>query len=212
MPLYKRRNAEPLVDLLANFLGKYCEVVLHDFSNSAGSIVKITNGHGTGRSVGGTVTSMALEVFHAVEGPANAFIPVPNLTSYTSDGRRLKSAALVVRRRGKNIGALALNLDVSAFGFTLDFLKEICSGSATDDKVKTGVAFAPDFHSLLDEIISTTLHEKGKPREIMSKKDRLDVLRALDKGGIFNPWCDARGLAQVGYRSTDHLQMLGRRA
>jgi len=174
----------PLVDLLADFLGKYCEVVLHDFSNPEGSIVKIRNGHVTGRSPGGTVTKMALEVFHAVEGPRNAFIPVTDLTSYTRDGRKLKSAALVVRRNGKNIGALALNLDVSPFGFAADFLNEICSNKVADNPVKREVAFAPNFHTLLDEIITAIL-ESGKTSEIMSKEDRRSVLRALDERGVF---------------------------
>ena len=147
--------------------------------------MKIRNGHVTGRSLGGTVTKMALEVFHAVEGPANAFIPVTNLTSYTRDGRKLKSAALVVRKNGKNIGALALNLDVSPFGFAADFLSEICSNNVAQNPVKREVAFAPNFHTLLNEIITTTLGESGKISEIMSKEDRWSVLRALDERGVF---------------------------
>lgn len=184
MPIPNVGMLSPLVDLLADFLGKYCEVVLHDFSNPEGSIVKIRNGHVTGRSLGGTVTKMALEVFHAVEGPANAFIPVVDLTSYTRDGRRLKSAALVVRKNGKNIGALALNLDVSPFGFAADFLNEICSNKVAENPVKREVAFAPNFHTLLDELITITL-ESGKTGEIMTKEDRLSLLRALDEHGVF---------------------------
>lgn len=185
MPVSDIQLLSPLVDLLADFVGRYCEVVLHDFSNPEGTIVKIRNGQVTGREVGGTVTGMALEVFHAVEGPSNAFVPVSNLTSYTGDGRKLKSAAIVVRKKGKNIGALALNLDVSPFGFMLDFLKEVCSSGTTEEKVKRQVAFVPNFHSLLEQIINTTLSETGKIREIMSKEDRVAVLRALDEHGIF---------------------------
>jgi predicted transcriptional regulator YheO len=45
-----------MVDALAGTFGRNCEVVLHDFSKSDQSIVKIANGHVTGRDVGGPPT------------------------------------------------------------------------------------------------------------------------------------------------------------
>jgi predicted transcriptional regulator YheO len=186
MPIHDVEELAPLVDLLAEFLGRHFEVVLHDFTNPQGSIIRIRNGHVSGRSVGGTVTGMALKVFHEVKGPPNGLIAAPNLSSYTKNGRRLRTASLIIRRRDKNIGALAINLDVTAVGLALNVLKDLSLDPKARDKThRKEVTFAPDFRSLLDEVVDRTLSNSGRIRETMNRKDRLAVLKALDERGVF---------------------------
>ena len=53
----------PWVDALAETFGSHCEVVLHDLQNLDRAIVKIANGHVTGRQVGAPITDMGLRLF-----------------------------------------------------------------------------------------------------------------------------------------------------
>lgn len=48
-PLPLLRAFFPVVDCLADLFGPDCEVVLHDVSRPEDSIIKIRNGHVTGR-------------------------------------------------------------------------------------------------------------------------------------------------------------------
>ena len=49
-----------VVDAIARTFGPRCEVVLHDLRDLDRSIIKIENGHVTGRSVGGAITDKGL--------------------------------------------------------------------------------------------------------------------------------------------------------
>ena len=48
----------PLVDFLADYLGSNAEVLLHDLTNLEHSIVKIRNGHISGRKEGTPVQTL----------------------------------------------------------------------------------------------------------------------------------------------------------
>ena len=50
----------PIVDFLADYLGEHTEVVLHDFSYLEHSIVKIRNGHISGRRENDPCTDFVL--------------------------------------------------------------------------------------------------------------------------------------------------------
>ena len=51
----------PFIDSLGQFLGEYCEIVLHSFEDLHHSVIHIVNGHVTGREKGAPVTNIALE-------------------------------------------------------------------------------------------------------------------------------------------------------
>ena len=50
----------PTVDFLADYFGDYAEVVLHDLTNLEQSIIKIRNGHISGRKEGDPCTDFVL--------------------------------------------------------------------------------------------------------------------------------------------------------
>lgn len=50
----------PMVDFLADYFGDYAEVVLHDLTNLEQSIIKIRNGHISGRKEGDPCTDFVL--------------------------------------------------------------------------------------------------------------------------------------------------------
>lgn len=107
------RHFLPLVDLLAELFGPNCEVVLHDFSLPRGTIVKIRNGHLSGRRVGGPITDFGLQMIRKLREDPQAAILQLNYLSRGYDGRELKSASMIIRDKGRNVGALCINLDLA---------------------------------------------------------------------------------------------------
>lgn len=99
---------EPVVEALAALFGSGCEVVLHAFDNLHASVVKIANGHVTGRSEGAPVTDFVLSQLSSLEES--------QWSSYftrTRDGGLMKSASITLRSRtGNPIGMLCVNFSL----------------------------------------------------------------------------------------------------
>ena len=104
----------PLVDSIAETFGKNCEVVLHDLSDPSKSIIKIANGHITGRDVGVPLSDLGLLLFEKVKHDKNSNYFVGYRTK-TKKGLDLKSTTVFIRNsRGKVIGSLCINIDITS--------------------------------------------------------------------------------------------------
>ena len=58
----------PFVDFLGAALGSATEVALHDLTDPSHSIVKIVNGHVSGRAVGAPATAFSLKMAEQLKG------------------------------------------------------------------------------------------------------------------------------------------------
>ena len=56
-----------MIDGMAVYLGEGYEIILHSLQNLDKSVVKIINGHYTGREEGGTITDLALSMLAKIE-------------------------------------------------------------------------------------------------------------------------------------------------
>lgn len=180
------RHFLPLVDLLADFFGPHCEVVLHDFALPRGTIVKIRNGHLSGRRIGGPITDFGLQMIRRLREDPTAAVLQLNYTSHGHDGRELKSASMIIREKGRNVGALCLNLDLAPMEMLRDFLVEFCkTGGASGMGADTEEVFVPNFRSLMDELVEKAIKESRRVPGVMTRTDKLLVLRSLKKRGVF---------------------------
>ena len=118
-------NFVPLVDGLASLLGTGCEVVLHAFDQLEASVIKIANGHVTGREAGAPATDFALAqlrqtTVHPQEQGPQEQDPEDQVSwrSYFSrnrQGQLLKSASMTIRNRQQQpIGMLCVNFSLDA--------------------------------------------------------------------------------------------------
>ena len=118
-------NFVPLVDGLASLLGTGCEVVLHAFDQLDASVIKIANGHITGREAGAPATDFALAqlrqtTVHPQEQGPQEQDPEDQVSwrSYFSrnrQGQLLKSASMTIRNRQQQpIGMLCVNFSLDA--------------------------------------------------------------------------------------------------
>lgn len=185
----------PVVDLLADLLGRDYEVVLHDFSKPEATVVKIKNGHVTGRSVGSTITDLGLQQVHRLQKDPKSSAILVNYPAYGSNGRELRCGSLIIRTKGKCVGSLCINIDLTQFRLMQTFLSKFCttaSVEAGDDaeakksKIKKGdEKFVRHFRDLMSEMVNAVLKESGVPAGLLDQDDRLLILKKLEERGVF---------------------------
>lgn len=178
----------PLVDAIAETFGKNCEVVLHDLSNPSKSIIKIANGHITGRDVGVPLTDLGLLLYAKVKDDKNSNLFVGYRTK-TKKGLDLKSTTVFIRNsRGKIIGSLCINIDITSYLSARNTLDNICEihdydfeaeGNASPEK------FQQSLDTLIHDLLEGSINKIGKPISYMDKEDKIRIVRDLKEKGFF---------------------------
>lgn len=177
----KLKTLIPLVDGIAETFGKNCEVVLHDFSNLKNSIIKIKNGHVTGRHEDSPMTELSLNKVR--EG--NVDSDIINYSGKSADGRHLKSSTMFIRDEdGEPIGCLCINIDLTDFVATKNLLNDFMK----IDTDKAEVAEEENQNKVnivLSDLVTDALDELGKPTAYLAKEDKVKIVETLDSQGAF---------------------------
>ena len=159
---------------LAVQFGSNCEVVVHDLQGKdiEHSIIAIENGHVTGRRIGDGPSQIVLESLHNSEQNLKQEDKLAYLTK-TKNGKILKSSTIFIRDDSdKIIGIFGINYDLSSF-----------TGTIEEDTTKEPIAV--NIGDLLDELITQSVQHIGKPVTLMSKEDKVQVVRLLNEAGAF---------------------------
>jgi predicted transcriptional regulator YheO len=171
---------------VAATVGPACEVVVHEVrqgSRVGNTIIWIENGHVTGRRVGGPPTNLGLEALRKGGRTRDRL----RYRTRTGDGRELWSSSVYFHnRRGQLVGALCLNLDVSAVARARAALDDVIGesdGHASRKTVKE--TFAGDIAELIDAMVANAISEIGKPVHEMTRDEKIAVLHWLDVRGVF---------------------------
>lgn len=171
------KSTENIVDGIAAMYGEHTEVVLHSLDSSNPSIVKIANGHVTGRSIGAPITDFAL--FKLKKGQE---ISDPYVTK-TSAGKTLRSITTVIRNANDiPIGLLCINTDMDAP------LQSVLRIMLSDSLASSEPVSSPEnFARNIDESLQTTLDKisaevKDNDAIPASKKNREIITQLYDLG------------------------------
>ena len=169
---------------LASQFGPDCEVVIHDLKTSEPehSIVYIVNGHVTNRDIGDGPSNA---VFDAIRNQEKGATPEDH-TGYlmkTADGKILKcSTSYIHDDDGTLHYVFGINYDISLM---LAMEKELSSFTGTIEEDTTKEPIAVNIGDLLDELISQSVRHIGKPVTLMTKEDKVQVVRLLNEAGAF---------------------------
>jgi predicted transcriptional regulator YheO len=171
----------PIMKAVAEAVGPHCEVVLHDLStrNLESTITAIENSHVTGRTVGGPSTNFGLEVFRHEELDHNEY----GYRVHTEDGRELRSSSVYLRdRAGHVIGCFTVNVDLTPLHAARRTIDAVLDDRDAQHKHET---FAMDINEVLDDLVETAVASTGTPVALMTRDDRVAVMRYLDDRGAF---------------------------
>jgi len=168
-----------LLPAIVQTFGRNCEVVLHDFRKTDGSIVAI-EGNVTERHIGGSVSQIGLSIM--AEGDA-AKDQYAYLTR-APNGRVMKSVTVPLRdHEGHVFGAFCINYDISDLRMVAGVLEDII-GSPTQPPQQT--SFVDDVGKVISEVIQEEELELGRRIDSLNRRDRLELLLALDRRGVFS--------------------------
>jgi predicted transcriptional regulator YheO len=176
------RSFEPVVEGIARVFGSNCEVVLHSLENTSKSVIKIVNGHVTGRKVGSPLTDVALEILNKAETSENNYSG-PYYTKL-DDGRLLRSVTTLIRNyQNQPIGLICINFDLSVS--LLDFITELLPKDAESSE-RVNEYFPSTLQDLIHRTLDEVLVGVSNQRAMSpSEKNKLMVVN-LYKRSIFN--------------------------
>lgn len=170
---------KPIMRGIAMTFGKNCEVVLHDFRDPERSIVHI-EGNVTNRKPGGSVTQIGLGLI----AQGSAAEDQINYITRSPKGRVLKSSTILLRDSDNNVfGAICINFDITDLRRFQSALDEL-AGTDPEAEPKS-VAFVDDVSSVISAVIQEEAVALGVQVERMAKQDRIEIISALNRRGIF---------------------------
>lgn len=174
---------EPMVDMLADFLGEDVEVVLHDVSDFEQSIYKIRNGHISGRKVGDPITNLVAKSM-VTDKSVDYHC---NYVGLSKENKKLKCATLYIRDSDKRIvGALCINMMVDQFLNAKKFIDSLLSGYpnlSEDDQIDEHLGVS--IPEMVDMRIDKVLAAYPVALDDLSKEDKITIVTELNNEGIF---------------------------
>lgn len=195
----KVASALPFVEFLGAALGASTEVALHDFTDLEHSLVKVVNGHVSGRSQGAPATDLARKIV-AGELPVDAHY-VTDYVSMTADGRPLQSSSFLIREGDEVVGMICINIDPKPFRDLEDalgvFMEAYRHGGSEEYQAPDLSVVRQAYSSSSAEtlslgsetgvagMVSAILAGMGKTPSELDQALRIEVIRQLEAGGAF---------------------------
>ena len=193
----------PLMDFFAELLGPRTEVVLHDTSDLSRSIVALTNGHVSGRSVGGPATDLVLKVLQNHEHDDRDYLA--NYLAESRTGGTFRSSTFFIRDAGGDVvGMLCLNIDDEPLTRARDLLAAITattglvkgapvgSGSEAGTASTSTSSSGPVAERLsmnVDELaldgVARIVAAQGVEPHRMTPDEKVAAVREIERAGVF---------------------------
>ncbi|PSU67964.1 hypothetical protein C9J22_18520 [Photobacterium phosphoreum] len=178
---------ENIVDGIAAMRGEHTEVLLHSLDIRHPSIIKIVNGHITGREVGAPITNLALVKLNEGKDISDAYI------TKCPDGKTLHSVTTIIRNHLQHpIGMLCVNtnLDAPFQSMIQSLLPNIASNY---DHGFTAETFARNNDEMMHSAIESIRVQVMGDHDIPPSKKSREIVTRLNEMNIF----DLKDSAQI---------------
>ncbi len=177
---------------LAEHFGPQCEIAIHDVTRDLSStIVHIENGQISGRAEGDAASNVVLEALHT---PPEELKDQIGYLTRTADGRALKSSTVYIRDKSGSLRYIfSVNYDIASLKAVDELIRGLITtrpvtaqSDKAEQKEQESVPRIPHtVTELLDSLIEQALAEVGKPVVMMTKEDKIKVVRYLNDAGAF---------------------------
>ena len=163
----------PLCDAIALLLQPQAEVVLHDLASETVAHIANPFSH---REVGEP------SLLHEIDFRPDVALIGP-YEKVNFDGRRLKSISAVLRKDGRAVGVICINLDVTHLQSAIELLTALT-------RVPTGagqpaVLFQEDWHERINQYVHAWTARNGVVIADLSRAQRLQLVGELAADGAF---------------------------
>jgi predicted transcriptional regulator YheO len=198
------RAGETIVEALAGMFAPTCEVVLHDLTRPAQSIVAIGNPL-SGRAVGDSTTELGIS---RIADPGFPDI-LQNYPNRFPDGRPAKSTSIGLRdSTGQCVAAICLNMDISLLSSASRVLDELVATGAASPVPETLKARSlTEIVTVLEEFAAK---QGAQPRALATDQRRRAVGLLAESGLLQLRGGPATAAATLGISRTTLYNMLNR--
>lgn len=178
----------PLTKFLARFLGKHCEVVLHDVRDTEHSIIAIENNYISGRSVGDPLKNLGR--FFRGQEKVSADLIKPRIV-VDSKGRKRKTATHIIKDEdGDVVGLLCINVDLSRCVELKEILDDYILGPGLTTRIEpelvnTSEGEDDSIEDLTRSIIKETIRNSPIPPARMTPEEKMTIVEKLNGRGVF---------------------------
>lgn len=179
----------PIAEFISIILGDNCEVVLHDVTSPDNSIIFIKNGKLSGRSIGGPITDMVLNIVQNKSYKKKNFV-----CNYKAVGnfKTFRSASYFIKNDlHEIIGVICVNIDIEPYEKMkeiLDKLSFISDDMKKDFKkdIKTKEKLYSNVNELLYSMIQETLSKASVELKRMDSDEKINIVKKLFDKGAFS--------------------------
>ncbi len=168
--------------VLGQMFSPVLEVVVHDLRRPEQSIIAIYNSHITGRKVGDGTSDLG---YKRIKGE----VPdeTVNYENKSPRGNKLKSSTISIRnKKGKLLGALSLNMEVSYFEEISMFLLNIASAKKEKFIEEKEHFYFGSIEKEMESTIKKILLERNLANVPLNKKEKKDTIHYLITSGFFS--------------------------
>ncbi|EKZ9200208.1 PAS domain-containing protein [Vibrio vulnificus] len=170
-----------LADTIADLIGPHCEVVIHSFESLENSVVKIVNGHHTGRKIGSPITDLGLRMWSRFEKTGE--VSPKSYFTNSADGSLLKSTTCVLDGPNKKpIGMLCINMNLS-FPFP-EIIKTLLP-QCTSANSLVHENFSNNANDVIQQALASAISEIENNTSVTAKGRNKAIVRHLFENGIF---------------------------
>lgn len=174
------REGKKIVDALGRTLAPMVEIVLHDLTRPASSIVAISNSL-SGREVGDPTTEIGMARITNPDFPD----VLQNYANQFPDGRPAKSTSIGLRNSaGEYVAALCLNVDVSMLTSVAASFSQLAQTESAGTPLRESLA-----SPRLDELraaLDAHAARLNKTPHTLTPAQRREAVHALAKAGLMD--------------------------
>ncbi len=171
-----------LAETIADLIGPHCEVVIHSFKSLENSVVKIVNGHHTGRQIGAPITDIGLKVFRQFD-ETGVMTPKSYFTK-SKDGSLLKSTSCILTGDNNNaIGMFCVNINLS-HPFP-EIMKTLMPGPMELINLKSCENFSSSSSDIIEQALNSAILDVDNNDKISAKGRKKAITKILFDSGIF---------------------------
>jgi predicted transcriptional regulator YheO len=182
------RAACAIADSIGRTFGPNCEVAVHDLRDPTRSLVRLVNGHVTGRQLGSPIRDLIYRVLPHMDVQEGGLF---NYLTQLEDGRQLKSSTVLLRNDcDEPVVAFCVNLDITALtaasSALLDLTRLEQPGNGQGPSMP-GRQLTDENHvgEILRYLVVNTARPAGRSPDELSKRERLEVIDFLERKGAF---------------------------
>lgn len=179
-------KVKPICVGLQKTFGNRVEFILHDLSKPEASVVFVV-GDVTKRKLGAPATNTLIRAISQYGDDAQDMISYPSLSR---DGKVMKSSTIFIRNdSGKIIGCMCINFDITEFNAVTSLIAELTATVSPEQQEPHephNEIFAQGINEVVEDVIRYEISRTKLAPTSMSKGEKVELIRSLDKKGIFD--------------------------